>query len=239
MGAVALFGVACSAPAPQPEPASAAEPLAPAQAERWALEFEPYVWLPSTHGSGSTDTTPSLDIDLVGTLDAALPLAFSARSPDGRFVVLTDGFYLRLRDDEGPLRTTTEVGMLEAGAGIALDDARHWHALAGLRYVDIRYDVGLGPLSGRLDADWLDPWIGARGEYALGNRFAGMLRGDVGGFGVGTEFTWQALAVLRARLAEHVAIDLGYRAIDVDYRSGVGSFDVLFHGPIAGLGVSF
>lgn len=205
----------------------------------WQFEVEPYVWLPNTDGTGTTDTTPPLDIDLVGTFDAALPLAFAARSPSGRYIVLADGFYLRLTDEAGILKTSTEIGMLEAGAGVAIDTAQHWHAIAGLRYVDVRYDAQVGSTEGRSDGGWLDPWIGTRAEYAFNDRWSTRLRGDVGGFGLGTELTWQAMAVLRARIIGDLSVDLGYRAIHVDYEDGGTKYDVLFHGPLAGLGISF
>ena len=42
--------------------------------------------------------------------------------------------------------------------------------------------------------DWVDPVVGGRIRYNLvpGQDF--ILRGDVGGFGVGSQFTWNALA---------------------------------------------
>lgn len=206
---------------------------------RWRFDVEPYVWLPSTSGTGTTSTTPPLAIDLVGTLDAAFPLAAGATSPDGRFTVLTDGFYVRLNDDEGSLQTTTSATMIEGGAGLALDAKQRVTALLGLRWVDIDYDVRLGTLAGDFGADWVDPWIGARAVLPLNDTFALRLRGDVGGFGVGTDCTWQVIAVLAATLGSGVAIDLGYRGIALDYDASGASYDILFHGPILGLAVSF
>ena len=206
---------------------------------RWRFDVEPYVWLPSTNGTGTTNTTPPLEIDLVGTLAAAFPLAVGATSPDGEFTVLTDGFYVRLDDDEGSLQTTTSATMVESGAGLAIDTNQRVTVLIGLRWVDIGYDVRLGTLSGNFGADWVDPWIGARVVQPLSDTFAVRLRGDVGGFGVGTDFTWQAIAVLAATVGRAVTIDVGYRAIGLDYEGSGASYDVLFHGPILGLAVSF
>ncbi|HEX5051143.1 MAG TPA: hypothetical protein VFZ65_05190 [Planctomycetota bacterium] len=197
------------------------------------------MWLPSTAGTGSTDTTPPLQIDLVGELDAAFPLAVGARSPDGRFEVLADGFYVRLKDDEGPLRTTTQAAMVESGVAVALDEARHFSALVGVRYVDVSYDVSLGALAGSAGADWVDPWIGARAVFALDDTWSVRARGDVGGFGVGTEFSWQAMAFVGVAVSKSVAFDFGYRAIGIDYQGSGLDYEVVFHGPIIGLVVSF
>lgn len=208
-------------------------------ANRWRFEIEPYVWLPSTSGTGTTDTTPPLEIDLVGTLDAAFPLAVGARSPDGRLTVLADGFYVRLKDDEGSLRTTTEAAMVEGGVGVALDEENQWSVLLGLRYVDVDYDVSVGTLTGSAGADWYDPWVGARAHLPFDETWAIRLRGDVGGFGVGTEFSWQAIALLAVAVGTQVAIDVGYRAIGIDYEGSGLDYEVVFHGPIVGLAVSF
>ena len=138
-------------------------------------------------------------------------------SPDGEFSVLTDGFYVRLNDDEGSLQTTTSAAMIESGVGIAVDGNQRLTALIGLRWVDIDYDVRLGTVNGDFSADWIDPWIGARAVLPLNDTFALRLRGDVGGFGVGTDFTWQAIVVLAAALGSDVTIDVGYRGIGLDY----------------------
>jgi hypothetical protein len=40
--------------------------------------------------------------------------------------------------------------------------------------------------------DWLDPVVGARVRYAVAPGHELFLRGDIGGFGVGSDFSWQA-----------------------------------------------
>jgi hypothetical protein len=69
------------------------------------------------------------------------------------------------------------------------------------------------------------------------------VRGDVGGFGAGSDFSWQAMATLNMELCETGGhqIDgyLGYRALSVDYSEGAYSYDVLQHGPIMGLTMKF
>jgi hypothetical protein len=226
---------ACTAPTGPPPTVDHATTDPP----RWRFDVEPYLWLPSTSGTGTTNTTPPLEIDLVGTLDAAFPLAVGATSPDGELTVITDGFYVRLNDDEGSLQTTTSATMIESGAGLAVDANQRVTALIGLRWVDIDYDVRLGTLTGSFGADWVDPWIGARAVLPLNDTFAVRLRGDVGGFGVGTDFTWQAIAVVATTLGSDVTLDVGYRGIALDYETSGASYDVLFHGPIIGLALSF
>ena len=74
-----------------------------------------------------------------------------------------------------------------------------------------------------------------------------MLRGDVGGFGAGSDFSWQVLATYNWQLCTfggHL-IDgyLGYRALSVDYSQGSGNteykYDVLMQGPVMGATLHF
>jgi hypothetical protein len=41
--------------------------------------------------------------------------------------------------------------------------------------------------------DWLDPFVGARVRQQLAPGQEIVLRGDVGGFGAGSQFSWQAI----------------------------------------------
>jgi hypothetical protein len=70
-----------------------------------------------------------------------------------------------------------------------------------------------------------------------------VLSGDVGGFDVGSKFSWQVLALLehefcRSRTVTWSAM-LGYKALSVDYTQGSGltlyEYDMTMHGPIFGV----
>jgi hypothetical protein len=90
---------------------------------------------------------------------------------------------------------------------------------------------------------WIDPFIGARLRYYPGAGQEITLRGDIGGFGVGSQFTWQALATYNWFLCTHGSLTLdgylGWRALSVDYETGAGTsryeFDVLQQGPVVGI----
>lgn len=132
--------------------------------------------------------------------------------------------------------------------------------LAGVRYfhtsVDLSFEitgaVNLPPLGlsqeGSLavarsgDIDWVDPMIGLRlrHDFAGGDRL--QLRGDIGGFGVGSEFSWQLMAAYAHDFTwgdSVLSLALGYRVLDVDYSTGSGlsefDFNTTIHGPLLGL----
>jgi hypothetical protein len=95
--------------------------------------------------------------------------------------------------------------------------------------------------------DWVDPFIGARLRQQLAPGQNLTLRGDLGGFDVGSDFTWQVIATYDFQLCatDRYTIDgyLGYRALSVDYSEGSGTnryeFDAVQQGPVMGATVRF
>ena len=90
--------------------------------------------------------------------------------------------------------------------------------------------------------DWVDPFVGLRLRHVFsgGDRIA--LRGDIGGFGVGSEFAWQVLATYSHDFTigdTPLAVALGYRALGFNYENGNGreafNLDLTVHGPLIGI----
>ncbi len=140
---------------------------------------------------------------------------------------------------------TTGFTALDVFAG-----ARYWRQEVDLS-VDVSADLnilGLAISGNRAFArsgavDWVDPFIGARLSHQLAPGEEIVLRGDIGGFGAGSDFTWQAIATYNRHLCDFAGMPidayLGYRAISVDYQQGSGlkeyEYDVIQHGPVVGL----
>jgi hypothetical protein len=135
-----------------------------------------------------------------------------------------------------------------------LGGARYWYQEADLSF-DVARTIDIGELElagGRAIArsgsvDWLDPVIGARVRYAVAPGHELFLRGDIGGFGVGSDFSWQAIGGYGFDFGTYNGITfsgvVGYRALSVDYAQGEGrrryEFDMLQHGPVLGLSMRF
>lgn len=119
--------------------------------------------------------------------------------------------------------------------------------LFGLAYVDLSADLKvtgeLGTLKAGRDADWIDPTIGLQydREFAANWRFN--LRGDIGGFGVGSDFMYHLLAAVGWQPSESLTVFGGYRLISFDYADGSGRnyqrYDLTEQGPLLGVGISF
>lgn len=61
--------------------------------------------------------------------------------------------------------------------------------------------------------DWVDPIIGLRWLWGFSDRWSLKLRGDIGGFGVGSDFAWQAAGLIDWQPFKYVSFIGGYRAL--------------------------
>ncbi|MDB6175810.1 MAG: hypothetical protein JWL59_5121 [Chthoniobacteraceae bacterium] len=87
--------------------------------------------------------------------------------------------------------------------------------------------------------DWFDPYIGFRARYNLSNAFYLTGRGDIGGFGVGSDLTWQVYGALGCQLSKRVFAEAGYRCLFVNYRHDGLIYEVYTRGAQLTLGILF
>jgi hypothetical protein len=94
------------------------------------------------------------------------------------------------------------------------------------------------------DLEWVDPVVGGRVRHMFASGSEFNLEGDVGGFGAGSDFSWQAVATYGFDVNVFnttMRSVLGYRALSVDYSQngahGRSGLDWIQHGPV--LGVAF
>jgi hypothetical protein len=68
-------------------------------------------------------------------------------------------------------------------------------------------------------------------------------RGDIGGFGVGSDFSWQIQANAGYRFSKLFQATIGYRVIGINYDKGEGMdrfvYDVDTYGPVIHTGFNF
>jgi hypothetical protein len=101
--------------------------------------------------------------------------------------------------------------------------------------------------SGGGDVTWVDPLVGLRLRHQLSPGHQLVLSGDVGGFGAGSDFSWQVVGAYSFDFAKTSlgvwSGMIGYRALYVDFSKGSGTtlyeYDMLQHGPIMGLSLKF
>ena len=85
----------------------------------------------------------------------------------------------------------------------------------------------------------MDPIFGLRGRYYVSRAWFLNLYGDVGGFGAGSELSWQVLGGVGVQVSHWCDVELGYRALYFDYESGRTRQEITTHGPIIGAIIHF
>jgi len=224
-----------------------------AEESDWEHSLAVYMVAASMNGkAGVRGLEADVDVsfsDILDNLDWGFMGAY--RGERGPWAVGLDVMYLSLEADAsglGPNQgTSAKVNgdqlIVQLDGGYAITD--YLGAYVGARYWQIDADVkirGGGPLGEDVKRskteDWIDPVVGLRFERPLGERWLFVAKGDIGGFGVGSDFTWQATAFAAWKASEHARVMIGYRYIDVDYDDGDGDdrflWDLAEGGPMAG-----
>ncbi|MGE0641015.1 MAG: hypothetical protein AB7G12_10760 [Thermoanaerobaculia bacterium] len=226
---------------------------APAAADGWKSEVAAYLFAAGLSGRASVGpVVADVDMsfsDILDNLQFGGMAAFS--TTDGRWVWMGDAVVANVgtteRGSGGAFRADldSDTTIVEGDFGVQL--TRGFTVFGGARYVDLASKLAVGSGNQTLRAStsesWVDPVVGFRWSTTGSERWAFWIRGDVGGFGVGSERSWNAVAALSFRLTERVRLGAGYRALDIEYEHGSGSdrfvYDTRMEGPVAGLSFSF
>lgn len=216
------------------------------QSDKWTFRQTPYMIGAAMDGAATiAGQTATVDVGFDQILEnlqfGAMLHCLAAKGP---WSLALDGIYMGLGQtaDQPPAEVNVDQWMVELSGGSQL---KPWlHLLVGLRYnlisSEIAFQGSLGKAKGG-NVDWIDPIFGARLAGQFGKRWTMRGRTDIGGFGIGSNLTWQLAAYIDFRASNLIAILGGYRYLSNDYETGSG--DDLFHydvdtsGPA--LGVSF
>jgi len=147
-------------------------------------------------------------------------------------------------------------GTLEAPAPARDDRSERWgrvvvvDAFVGARYFFTKIKATTTPIIGNPVVvegtdERVDPFVGGRLGWEFARRWILVLRGDIGGFGIGdaAQFTWQFSANVGFRITRRISVFLGYRLLSYDTITGSGDdetgTDLLQHGPQIGASFRF
>ncbi len=95
------------------------------------------------------------------------------------------------------------------------------------------------PLSESVTQWWIDPIVGLRGQINLTRWLFLAAQGDVGGFGVGSQITWNTQATVGVNFTRNVFAELGYRYMYVDYNKNDFLYQMNSFGLFSSIGVKF
>jgi hypothetical protein len=198
-----------------------------------------------------------IDASFIDVLEAAdsllaLDLLFVARK--GRWGFLLDPLFVKVgAEGQGPLgvtdfdltfriviaETTGFYTFLQKTRGSSGQTTISIDAILGLRiwWIQISASGSEGLFSRKDSQTWVDPLAGLMFRFDLARGHVPILvRGDFGGWGVGSTIAWGATASVGYRWILRrldIGLDLAYRALGPDYSNSSQGFgwDVVMHGP--------
>jgi hypothetical protein len=154
----------------------------------------------------------------------------------------------RLKGDLGTKQTT-----LLATVGRRWTE--HLELLFSLGYFDLSNDLKVKltvPVTGEVitrkaskGVSWVDPLVGLQYNVPFAGNWRFNLRGDIGGFGIGSDLSYHLLTNFRWQANDTLGVIFGYRLIAFDYEDGKKSgsnyqrYDLTEQGPLIGISLSF
>ena len=225
----------------------------------WQFEFTPYLWAAGIKGEVGNGVVggqpPRVDAtfdNLLSKLDFAFMGSLEARK--GRWGVFGDLIYLDFSEDAAiklapnlptpGFRFDAELSgtVLALGATYRVSSGHTAvDVLGGLRYysLDPSVNVTFGPVVRLVEPkkDWTDPIVGLRVRHPLSGRWALTGYADVGGFGIGSDLSYQLYGGVEYAFSKTFTGKLGYRQLRTDYDSDGTKLDLTFGGAMLGLGI--
>jgi hypothetical protein len=220
---------------------------AAAQDAGWTFRFTPYLWASGLTGDtriGRTEAEIDLSFrDILEDLDMALMGDF--RAENGPWAIESDFVWTDLTSEAGGplLNVSVEPRLVIWQVDGRYRVAPQWEVLAGIRYyyskTAIQIDTPNNSLRASTSEDWVDPVVGVAFRTPLNDRWSFAASGNIGGFGVGSDFAWGALAVFDYRFGETTSVTFGYRHLDWDFDDDDFGYDAYMSGPVIGASFRF
>jgi hypothetical protein len=209
--------------------------VAQSPSSKWQWIIQPYFMAP--HMNGTTGIGPvSADVDVgPGEIFSRLQfgLMFNVEGRTDRWAIGLDATYMDLEEDSegGNLTVGTKQSAVELDVFRRLGKAVE--LFAGARYNSLSSSIQGNLIDQSLDQSWIDPVVGLRFGTAETGKWSFSMRGDIGGFGLGSALTVQILPIVGFRLSRTIGLALGYRYLDADYENEDDAFiyDMKTFGP--------
>jgi hypothetical protein len=206
--------------------------------------------------SGSTAIGPlAVNVDasfsqILENLQFGAMVAYRGESPT--VAVTADVMFFGLgAAGDGPVgfvagKVDVDEWLVTATAGLRV--TKELDLFLGARITALTDTLVLTPVAGtartaEMSQTWVDPIIGLRAKVPVGKGWSVEAYGDLGGLGVGSDFTWMLQGRVGFQISTSVGAAIGYRALYQDYETGSGAdyfkWDITGEGPVAAINISF
>jgi hypothetical protein len=227
-------------------------------ASGWELSATVYAWALSLDGDAElAGIEADVDVPFSDILDelsfAGMGSIVARNGPYGFFVnplfarTETDNDLVRVRDDTTILGLGAlyrAVDWRQPDTAVGGPRGAQLDVLAGVRLTSLRLELNGRRGLPKFDDSktWVDPTVGLGGRLQLTERWETFAEGDIGGFGVGSDITWDWFAGVGYGLGlfgRDAWLRAGYRMLHQDYKDGDFEWDVTYKGPFVGLTARF
>jgi hypothetical protein len=219
-----------------------------------------YGWLPAIDADSTVDgDTAPIDFSAKDILDNAEGAVFTRYEylRHDNIGYYADFQWVNITGDStvGPLDIDADIEQITVDLGafyrLNLKNGAFFDSMLGIRYVDLKQKVnidGPGPIAKQNlggSEDWVEPVIGARLGLPMTETLTFLLRGDYGGFGVGSaaDKNYNVVVATEWAFDEQWSTIIGWKYNYLDYSRGSGDdkfgFDGSFAGVIAAITYSF
>jgi hypothetical protein len=215
----------------------------PVAAPGWTTTLRPYLFLAGVSGSITAGpSTIPINSSFGELVDNLQPSFFTAVTFEkGVWGLYADFQYISL-EGEGTGLLGTTVGLKniigEADVTFRPSPGSSLRLLAGARGYQVDQKVTLGDtLVIRGETFVLDPIVGAMGTWDLGEKWQFEMRGDIGGFGISSEFTSQLSIIAMYDVSQTISIPFGYRIINYRIKDDEVWMDTSMGGLVLGVDI--
>lgn len=222
----------------------------------WEFAITPYLWASGAKVKIETPQGENIKVDesftdILDDLKFALMGAFEAKH--GRFVSVQDLMYLSLGSsaaghigpvpidadvDEKMLTTTHLFGYRVVDNGPMFVDIFAGGRITSIK-VDLDIDLPLTTIERDSKKTQFGPVIASRVRFPFSDKWGAAVYGDLGGFGVGADLSWQLLGTVQYDINDNWRLSAGWRHFYA--KQSKNNFDVHFKldGPILGVTYRF
>lgn len=236
----------------------------PADDRGWEFTVAPYLWAASLDGDvGIGPLEADVDVGFIDILkDLSLAGMLHAEARNGDLGGFANLFFVRTKDESSgdiDVDVKNDTAYIALGGFYRVYDWQWGESAggeplrlavepyAGLRWSYLRAEIepSGGPVNlpqADRSESFVDPLVGLRLASRLTERWSAFVAADGGGFGVGSDYSWNVQAHARYRLSVFgtpASLDIGYRALHQKYDDDDFEWDVTTHGPILGLAFAF
>lgn len=222
----------------------------------WKYQVSLDLWATALNGDIGLRGLPSANVDIsawdaLQHLDGAFAGSFKAVGDS--WLLYSDFMWAKLSADAdfgrfgGNADLKQEQILFTALVGYELPvnvENMQLYATGGLRYQHYSLDLSINPaffptVNRSGSQSWVDPIVGMALHYDINDKWFVDVMADVGGFGIGSDFTAQGTATIGYNWSDTISSSFGYRALYTDYKDGGFRYDATQHGLFTRLSFNF